>query len=51
MKILAIERELPDATSDAFQRHAREEARKAWELHQAGLIRELYFRISSKGNE
>ena len=44
MKILAIEQELPGATPEAFERHAQEEARKAWELHQAGLIRELYFR-------
>jgi muconolactone delta-isomerase len=44
MKILAIERELPGATPEAFQRHAQAEARKAWELHQAGSIRELYFR-------
>ncbi|HEU0296317.1 MAG TPA: hypothetical protein VFR47_26505 [Anaerolineales bacterium] len=44
MKILALEHELPGATSEAFQRHAQAEARTAWELHQAGLIRELYFR-------
>ena len=44
MKILAIEHELPSATTDSFQRHAKDEARKAWDLHQAGLIRELYFR-------
>jgi muconolactone delta-isomerase len=44
MKILALEHELPGATSAAFQQHAQAEARKAWELHQAGLIRELYFR-------
>lgn len=44
MKILAIEHELPGATSEAFQRFAQEEARKAWGLHQAGWIRELYFR-------
>ncbi len=44
MKILALERELPKATSEAFQRFAQDEARKAWELHQAGLIREFYFR-------
>lgn len=47
MKILALERELPGSTSEAFQRFAADEARKAWELHQAGWIRELYFR----GNE
>lgn len=44
MKIIALEHELPGATSEAFQRFAQDEARTAWELHQAGLIRELYFR-------
>ena len=44
MKILAIEHEHPGATVEAFQQHAQAEARQAWELHQAGLIRELYFR-------
>jgi hypothetical protein len=44
MKILAIEHEIPGAAAEDFQRYAHEEARKAWDLHQAGLIRELYFR-------
>ncbi len=44
MKILAIEHEIPGAVRESFQRYATEEARKAWDLHQAGLIRELYFR-------
>ena len=44
MKILALEHELPGAATDSFQRYEQEEARKAWDLHQAGLIRELYFR-------
>lgn len=44
MKILAIEHELPGAVTEDFQRHAKEEARRAWDLHQSGLIRELYFR-------
>lgn len=44
MKILALERELPEATSEMFQQFAQEEARKVWDLHQAGVIRELYFR-------
>jgi hypothetical protein len=44
MKILAIEHELPGATAEGFQRYAKEEAWQAWKLHQAGLIRELYFR-------
>ena len=44
MKILAIEHELPGAATESFQKYANEEARQAWKLHQAGLIRELYFR-------
>jgi muconolactone delta-isomerase len=44
MKILVLENELPGATSEKFQQYSKEEARKAWELHQAGIIRELYFR-------
>jgi hypothetical protein len=44
MKILALEHELPGATADQFQQYANDEARKVWEYHQAGIIRELYFR-------
>ena len=44
MKILAIEHELPNATAEQFQQYAIAEARKVWELHQAGIIREIYFR-------
>lgn len=44
MKILVIEHELPGAWAERFPRFAQEEARKVWDLHQAGLIRELYFR-------
>lgn len=44
MKILTLEHELPDATAEKFQYYSIEEARKAWVLHQAGIIRELYFR-------
>jgi hypothetical protein len=44
MKILAIEHELPGAVAEDFQRYAKDEACQAWDLHQAGLIRELYFR-------
>jgi muconolactone delta-isomerase len=43
MKILALERELPRVTPEQFQQHAKAEARKIWELLQAGIIRELYF--------
>jgi muconolactone delta-isomerase len=44
MKILAIERELPGATGEKFLPHLHAEARRAWELYQSGVIRELYFR-------
>lgn len=43
MKILAIEKELPGVSSADYQPWLKPEARKAWELHQEGLIRELYF--------
>ena len=44
MKILALERELPGAAPEAYQAHGKAEAARAWELHQQGVIRELYFR-------
>lgn len=44
MKILALEHECPGARQDDFQRYARAEAARAWELHQQGILRELYFR-------
>jgi hypothetical protein len=44
MKFLALEKETPGAKNDQFKPHLRAEALRVWELHQAGLIRELYFR-------
>ena len=44
MKILALEHELTNVGSHQFQQYAKAEARKVWDLHQAGIIRELYFR-------
>ena len=44
MRIIALEHELPTAASEAFASLARTEAARAWELYQAGVIRELYFR-------
>lgn len=43
MKILAIEKEIPGVVSADYQPWLEPEALKAWELHQAGFIRELYF--------
>jgi hypothetical protein len=45
MKILAIERDVPAIDDHAYTPellHA--EAQRAWELYQAGVVRELYFR-------
>ena len=44
MKILALEHELPGAAAEEFERFKTEEACKAWDLYQAGVFRELYFR-------
>ena len=45
MKILALEKEVAGVTADRFTQQIKQaEALKAWELHQEGVIRELYFR-------
>jgi muconolactone delta-isomerase len=45
MKILALEKEVPGITEDAFKPYLKkEEAARVWELYQAGTLRELYFR-------
>jgi muconolactone delta-isomerase len=44
MKILAIEKETPGTTDEQFVPLLRQEAERAWELYQSGVIRELYFR-------
>jgi hypothetical protein len=44
MKILALEKEVPGVTDDQFSDELlKAEARKAWELYQSGVLRELYF--------
>lgn len=44
MKILAIERQLPGISPEAFHEYLKPEAARLWELSQEGRIRELYFR-------
>ncbi len=45
MKILAMEKEIPGVTADKFTPHLKNsEAARVWELYQAGVFRELYFR-------
>jgi hypothetical protein len=44
MKILAIEKEFPNVDAEAFKPYLKLEASKVWELYQASIIREAYFR-------
>ncbi|MBN1563119.1 MAG: superoxide dismutase [Anaerolineae bacterium] len=44
MKIIALEHETPDVTGADFEPHLKAEAAKVYELMQANLIREIYFR-------
>lgn len=48
MKILAIEKELKRVSREAFAPLLDGEAARAWALHQAGVIRELYFRADRR---
>jgi muconolactone delta-isomerase len=44
MKILALEKEVCGVTDAQFTEEIlKAEARRAWELHQSGVLRELYF--------
>lgn len=45
MKLIALERGVAGVADEAFTpERLREEARRAWALHQAGVVRELHFR-------
>lgn len=44
MKILALEKELGNLPDEAYEPYLKDEALKAWDLYQKGIIRELYFR-------
>ena len=44
MKIIALEIEIPGATAEQFEPHLEAEAARVWELYQAGVLREIYFR-------
>lgn len=44
MKVLALEAETPGSTAEQFAPHLKAEARRVWELTQAGVLREIYFR-------
>ncbi len=44
MKLIALEREVAQASASAFQPYLKAEAVRVWELYQSGTVRELYFR-------
>lgn len=43
MKILAIEKDAEGVTDEDFTPHMKAEAKRAWELYQSGVFREMYF--------
>lgn len=48
MRILAIEKGSPDIQADQYLPYLKPEAARAWELYQAGVLRELYFRADRR---
>ena len=44
MKILALEKEIPNTTPEQFAPHLKAEATRVWELYKSGQLREIYFR-------
>ncbi|MFC2094029.1 superoxide dismutase [Bacteroidota bacterium] len=44
MKILAIEKEIEEKSSDDFKPYLKDEAMAVWELYRKNFIREIYFR-------
>jgi hypothetical protein len=44
MKILALEKEVPNVKADQFTPHLKAEACHVWELYKSSIIREMYFR-------
>ena len=44
MKILALEQDVAGFTAEDFAPHLKAESARVWELYQAGVLRELYFR-------
>ena len=44
MKILALEKELLNASQSGFKKYSKEEAKTLWMLYKKGIVREFYFR-------
>jgi len=48
VKFLAMEVESEGARTEDFAPHLKEEARSLWDLQQAGVVREAYFRADRR---
>jgi hypothetical protein len=48
MRLLAIERSRPEASSRDAKPFLKDEARRVWELYQDGHIREIWFTASDR---
>ncbi|HEY4720518.1 MAG TPA: muconolactone Delta-isomerase family protein [Anaerolineae bacterium] len=46
MKILALEQDVAGFRAEDFKPHLKAESARVWELYQAGVLRELYFRAN-----
>ena len=44
MKILALEKEVPNTSPNQFAPYLKAEAARVWALHKSGELREIYFR-------
>jgi len=51
MKIIALEKAVSGVKPDQFAPFAVAEARAAWELYQAGIVREMYLRKDLELNQ
>ncbi|HEY7751085.1 MAG TPA: hypothetical protein VH917_02245 [Ignavibacteriaceae bacterium] len=48
MKIIALEKEMSTASTLAFRKYAKAEAKTLWKLYLGGIVREFYFRKDKK---
>lgn len=48
MKIIALEKEMSTASTLAFRKYAKAEAKALWLLYLEGVVREFYFRKEKK---
>jgi hypothetical protein len=44
MKLIALEKAVADVSPERLEPHLKAEVKRIWELHQAGIVREIHFR-------